>query len=103
MQLKPGVRVRGMRAELAVAMLVANSVCDEMGIACTVTSCTEGKHSATSLHYAGAAFDLRTRHLSEVQARQLRDTLAAGLGTADFDVVLEARHIHVEYQPKGEA
>ena len=48
-----------------------------------------------SLHYQGKAFDLRTWHVIEEVAKQLRTYLGK-----DYDVIVEKDHIHVEYDPK---
>jgi hypothetical protein len=98
--LKPGVRITGIRPETVVAMLVAESIWFEAtGKQLVVTSCTDGKHSATSLHYSGAAFDCRTLGLDPPVLKTLRGLLSKALGV-DYDVVLELDHIHIEFQPK---
>ena len=103
MRLKTGVRVRGVRPEIVVAMMVANSAFEAFALApeMVVTSCTEGRHSWTSLHYQGAAFDIRTRDASSDVNTAIVKELKDSLGP-DFDVILEDTHIHIEYQPKGE-
>ena len=96
---KEGVRITGVRPELVTAMYVCSTVYDEFGHNCVITSVCEGKHSRTSLHHSGAAFDLRTKPYLEERikdiVREIRDAL-----TEEFDVVLEKDHIHVEFQPK---
>lgn len=99
MKLKPGVRVQGIRPELTLALMAAQPLYAAAGAEMVVTSVVEGRHSRGSLHYAGQALDLRTRDLAPDARRRLRDSLADALG-GDFDVVLEADHIHLEYQPK---
>lgn len=61
-----------------------------------ITSARDGWHMAGSRHYSGEAVDLRSRDVKAPQAlvRELKDTLGA-----DFDVVLEADHIHLEFDP----
>lgn len=93
MQIKPGVRLHGVRPEVVIAMMVANSYIGEF----VVTSVIEGRHSRKSKHYTGCAFDIRTRNLADPLTA--KDALAAMLG-ADFDVILEKDHIHVEWDPK---
>ncbi len=88
-----------MRPEIVLAMQVAESVLREFGTELTVTSCLEGRHRRNSLHYAGLAFDLRTRDL-EVDPSEVTARLRKALGP-EFDVVLEPTHIHVEFQPEG--
>lgn len=97
MKLKPGVRILGLRAEIVIAMQIAESIAVRHGRELVVTSGIDGSHSRGSAHYKGDAFDMRIRFFTTPQA--VRDDLAAALG-ADFDVVLETDHIHVEYDPK---
>jgi len=63
-----------------------------------ITSGREGTHSETSLHYEGKALDLRTRDLDADEVERYRWELASKLG-ADYDIVVEGSHIHVEYDP----
>lgn len=98
--LKYGVSIQGMRPEMLLGVMVAIEAYRERGYDTVITSATDGKHSATSLHYAGCAVDLRTKHLEDPQeaediAGQLRRALAP-----HFDVVVEPDHIHLEYQPR---
>ncbi|WP_339779876.1 hypothetical protein [uncultured Marinobacter sp.] len=97
---KTGVSVHGATNEIILAIMVSQSVYESRGFDCVVTSLLDGKHSRSSLHYSGNAIDLRTRHLPDDQTKnEIVDELRGGL-TADYDVVLERDHIHVEYQPK---
>jgi len=96
MKLKPGVRVSGIRAEMALAAYVAEGIWRDQGQELVITSITEGKHSRGSLHYQGAAMDLRIWNIDAHRAqRDLLDRLGE-----DYDVVLERDHIHCEFQPK---
>lgn len=99
LSLKPGVRITGMRPEILLAILAAERAYAEAGCELMITSCIEGKHSAGSLHYVGAALDLRTNHVPAEKLQALVAKIRAALG-GDFDVVLEADHLHAEYQPK---
>lgn len=98
-RLKTGVNLTGLRPEVLVALVAALEVYRARDADLVVTSALDGKHSHGSLHYAGLALDLRTRHLETGQAREIAGRLRAVLG-AQFDVLLEADHIHVEFQPK---
>ena len=89
----------GIRPEIVLALTVAEPIFNEQDVELVVTSAIDGKHSRGSLHYAGAAVDLRTRHLSLEATKKVRDTLARALGQ-DYDVVREKDHIHLEFQPK---
>ena len=102
MRLKPGVSLRGVQPETVAGMLIADGVCNDRMYELVVTSTTDGKHSTGSLHYVGHAFDMRTRDLSTRDAQALAGALRESLGQ-EFDVVVEKTHIHVEFQPKGEA
>lgn len=99
MQIKPGVRLIGLRPETCLAVTTAYSVFAHHDHDCVITSVTDGQHSYGSLHYAGCAFDLRSRHLNAETAQKVLADLKECLGQ-DFDVVLESDHFHVEYQPK---
>ena len=98
-RIKPGVRIQGVRPELAVGLLVAASVFDDFSTELVITSVVEGTHSHGSLHYAGQAADLRSKHIESELQRHIRDDLSEKLGN-DFDVTLEHDHFHIEYQPK---
>lgn len=63
----------------------------------TLTSVTDGKHGETSLHYAGFAVDID--HHDPGSFPWIREKLVDRL-TVEFDVVVEATHIHIEFQPK---
>lgn len=66
---------------------------------CVITSASDGKHGPHSLHYEGKALDLRTRHLSGQGLQAVFEKLKESLGP-QFDVVMEATHFHIEWQPK---
>lgn len=97
MKLKPGVRVLGLRPEIVIAVQIAESIAVRHGQELVVTSGIDGSHSRGSEHYKGDAFDMRIWFFADPRA--VRDDLAAAMG-ADFDVILERDHIHVEYDPK---
>lgn len=101
MQLKRGVNPFGIRPELLLALMVADQVWRNHGQELVVTSLNDSRHSRTSLHYAGAAADLRTHYFTDkikaLVAAELREALGQN---PDYDVVLESDHIHIEFQPK---
>ncbi|MBI1353277.1 MAG: hypothetical protein GC160_02945 [Acidobacteria bacterium] len=102
MRIKSGASVRGLRPEIVLALLAAASVWRELGAADppTVTAGVDGRHSRGSLHYAGAAVDLRLpRNVEAAQAALSLEAALGGVG-GEYDVVLESDHIHVEFQPK---
>lgn len=98
--LKAGVKVAGMRPEILLAAVAVERVYEKAGFDCTVTACVDGQHMAGSLHYKGAAIDLRTRHVPHaIELKQIVDRIKECLG-ADFDVVVEMDHLHIEFDPK---
>lgn len=97
--IKSGVRLHGIRPELAIAYIIAVQIFTRHGVDAVITSCIDGKHSIGSLHYAGCALDLRSRDIPEAKRPVVKAELAAALGD-DFDVVLEKNHFHIELQPK---
>ena len=100
LKLKAGVRCVGMKPELMLAVAICHDTYDKWGGDCIITSMCDGTHSSGSLHYSGAAIDLRTRHIPDTTAASITKELKNSLGV-DFDVVLEDNHIHVEFQPKS--
>ncbi|MFA7288303.1 MAG: hypothetical protein WC055_05425 [Melioribacteraceae bacterium] len=100
MELKETTKLNGIRAEILVGLIVAEGVYEDFGYGMVVTSVTDSKHSAGSLHYAGCAIDLRTRDIKDkAMIIKITETIRKRL-TKDYDVVLEKDHIHIEYQPK---
>jgi hypothetical protein len=99
--LKHGVRISGVQPEIVLAIMVVESIHDEMGIPFTITSILDGKHGKNSFHYSGKAFDIRTwvddsgtqyDHEFKLEiARRIRNALGE-----EFDVVVEPTHIHIE-------
>jgi hypothetical protein len=98
--LKGGVRLLGIRPEMIVALMVAQNVYSRAGAALVITSVTEGTHKRASKHYTGCAADLRTFNLAADIVGNVVASLVGELGP-DFDVVLEADHIHIEFDPKS--
>lgn len=100
MLLKPGVFIKNIRPQTTHGMMVAELIHKQLfGSDITITSISDGKHAANSLHYKGLAFDARTRDLSEEDAKMFASQLRGALGS-DYDVVLEQSHCHIEYDPK---
>ena len=100
MELKQGVIATGVQPELLLGLTVAIAVYDEHGTRLVVTSLCDGRHSATSLHYAGSAADLRTRNLpASADPAMIAAEIKQRLGV-DYDVIFEGDHIHLEWQPR---
>jgi len=62
----------------------------------TITSARDGQHMDGSLHYDGAAVDLRIWGIADPTATA--DRLRRDL-PREFDVILEADHLHLEFDP----
>ena len=106
MPLKSCVRLHGISPEILVAYIEAQPIFKKYDYPCIMTSCKDGKHSNTSLHYVGDAIDLRSKHIPAMSTKRLiiKEMIEA-LGD-EFDIMLEdigepREHIHIEFQPKG--
>ena len=64
-----------------------------------VTSGNDSEHMPGSKHYEDKALDFRTRHLLPFDKTALAAEVRRRLGP-DYDVVLEADHLHVEHDVK---
>jgi len=99
LSIKPGVRLLGLKPEVSIGLQVAEGVYAAHGWTLRLTCGTEGKHQRASLHYAGQAVDLGLPPSgTDLPAFIVELRLALG---EEFDVLLEADHIHLEWQPKG--
>ena len=103
LMLKDGVlgycRTGCVRPPVWDALIVTNAILTAIGKDCVITSLCDGRHSRNSKHYEGNAFDLRNRHLTDIETADVAAKLKESLGI-EYDVVVEETHIHVEYDPK---
>lgn len=98
MKLKAGVSLEGAQWQIWYAAIIVERVLlEQFGAELWITSVCDGKHRKDSLHYKGLAFDVRTWG---IKGRELQvvAALKKALGP-DYDVVLEATHIHIEFDP----
>ena len=102
---KTGVKLNGIKPECCIAICICENVFAIYGGNCFISSVVEGKHSRTSLHYVGFAFDISLDdfHHKDTPA-EIREIIATRL-TDEYDVILEWTdsvndHIHIEFQPK---
>lgn len=100
MQIKAGVKLNNLKPQTVVAMVVTESIFQQVGFPFVITSGSEGKHMPGSKHVEGLAFDFRTRELPEAAKDDVFGYLKGDLGK-DFDVIREGDHGHVEYDPKA--
>lgn len=96
MEIKPGVRINGIKPELLFGLMVAESVYKDNDSRLVVTSIMDGSHMEGSLHYVGHAANLR-KPLDQ-SSREIAIQLGEQLGP-QWDVVLEPTHIHIEFDP----
>lgn len=91
------VKVAGLKTEALLAAFIADQVYDDFGLDFVITSVCDGKHSDTSLHYVGYAFDCRIYQSidNDKIVKEIKRRL-----NIDYDVILEGNHIHVEFQPR---
>jgi hypothetical protein len=94
---KPGALL-STRPEMEYARRVLARVWSAHGYQLTVTSGLDSTHSAQSLHYEGLAEDYRTRDVAPSELPKMIAEARAILG-ADYDVIVESDHLHVEYDP----
>lgn len=102
MQIKKGVNIDGVHIAMHRAM---GFVCAVIPLiapnkTAVITSGKDGQHRQDSKHYSGCAIDIRTRDLSDVQARHVVSIMRRILDPQGYDTVLEDDHIHCEYDPK---
>ena len=90
------VNIWGLQPQMQRVLKEADKIWSEHGQELVITSARDGIHSAGSLHYYGFAVDLRTRYFSPNAKRQVANDLDDILGE-DYDVIVHATHIHVEY------
>jgi len=93
------ISTQGIRPELVLALWVCDMVYSEFGKELVITSINDSKHKFSSLHYAGAAADLRTRYFDSETVKKVVSKIKSKLNI-DYDVILENDHIHIEFQPK---
>ena len=106
--LKRGVSCVGVRTEMTIGLMIAESVWHDHSIpgGLVVTSLTDGRgiHQDGSLHFVGLGADLRTNPALQggVPMSVLPDLvrrLRSELGD-EWDVIQHSTHMHIEYQLK---
>jgi hypothetical protein len=101
MKLKPGVNAEGVQPPTWYMLGVAEMVYSEFNEEMVVTSLTDGIHpDVKNIHGRGYAADLRIAGLAPDRPKDIRDELQRRLFPLGYDIVLEADHIHAEWDPK---
>jgi hypothetical protein len=100
-------KMHTMSPQIGFAIETLRELASEDQVTVEVTSISDGVHGLKSWHYRGFAFDFTVpndftgqdgRQLGPY-TRKVAGQLRTELGP-DFDVVIEADHVHVEYDPK---
>ena len=94
MLLKPGVDISTLRRPCRRKLnKIENAYPDFV-----ITSTRHDSHSPSSLHYADLAFDVRLVY--PVKWAEIDPNILEAILGPDFDLLREATHFHVEYDPK---
>ena len=78
-------------------------VCSIYGIDFVITSGNDGKHMKGSKHYDDEAIDIRSRDLADNDKYEFLYSLDGRIDDeypAEFDILFEVNHYHLEYDPK---
>ena len=94
LQFKEGIQLTATQA-INEILLAAQIVYARFGVACVVTSGSDGQHSPQSKHYTHHALDLRIRDFKADDLQAVVKGLQELLGK-DFFVLLEGDHIHTQ-------
>jgi hypothetical protein len=96
MLIKAGVDISRLRPEIRKKLGKIESIVDAINHKeMIITSTYEGNHSASSLHYANLAVDIRSVN----RGSTVWGEIGRALGE-DYDVIIYENHIHIEYDPK---
>jgi len=92
----PYVRIDSLNEQTVTVLRVANEFSQRWSLTVDVNAVDNGRHSAGTLHGASLAWDLDVRGEDEEDLRRLATWLGAYLSPT-YEVVLEATHVHVEF------
>ena len=93
------IGAQSLKPQIVLALMVIDGVFRQNDIELVITSINDARHSKTSLHYDGAAVDIRSRTTPDKEFLLKKCKEALG-NSPDFDMILESDHYHLEYQPK---
>ena len=104
LSIKDGATLLGLVPQMVVAVIALHAIYQKRGVPLVITAGNDGKHSETSLHYAGTALDFRTSNLPSPSSDgiAIADELSKALGR-DYQVLFEGDHLHVAWRPKRPA
>jgi len=90
--------------QIVLALIIVDQIMKQAGQEALITSINDAKHGKSSLHYSGAAVDLRSKWFTHPE--QVIALCKEALGNSpDYDMIYEGKgkiyeHFHLEYQPK---
>lgn len=105
MKITKSASIQGLKPEMRVVLVEAEKIWKRKNIkdGITITSGTDGIHSAGSLHYYGYALDLRTRYFKKEEALEISIELRNILKnkySPFYGVYYHKTHIHTQYIPE---
>jgi len=98
LSIKPGVIFTEIHSAIVAALPKIDRIYSKFGQIGVITSARDGEHMGGSKHYTGEALDLRSFYFNGIERQEIHFELRNALG-ADYDVVLEKDHFHVEFDP----
>lgn len=98
-----GAKINVMSSQIKTAWDILESILDEYDADAILVSGCDGEHMEGSLHYIGNAHDYRKWVLEVEQWEEVKVKFieATGGDHGDYDFVISANCIHIEYQPKA--
>lgn len=100
MKIKEGVSLKKLQPQMTPVMIIADCEYRNYGSEAVITSGDDSHDGKNSLHNDGLALDFRIKNLHTYEAAvEVKRAIKNALG-AQYDVVLEKDHIHVEFDPK---
>jgi len=91
----------GLKTEMIFPILFLDSFFEKIDKELVLTSGTDWIHSSEfSDHYKGYAIDVRTRHLTEVEQKNLLNAFKIKMNS-DYKMILHDSHAHISYRPNG--
>lgn len=94
----PGVNLIGLHPKMQLCNCILTVLYYQFDQVLVITSAVDGVHTKGSLHPKGRACDYRIWYFTEEQLEELVRAINKALGPG-YDVVMEADHLHIEYDP----
>lgn len=94
------VWLTGLKSEMVPVQIALLDIAHETGWYIVISGAMEGDHTERSKHWSGMALDCFCVPWSDTSKVALASGLKKRLPDRLYDVVTEATHIHVEFDPK---